>query len=112
MPGSVGPGFYPGVVIVGMCPTRGVHLARRNAHGAEGGNGEGAFLAATPRGGLEGGHGRGGAGIGGLVGDVFVAPMVDFQHGIAHAQPFDALLELVVVGGAEFVETLVVDPDG
>ena len=112
VPFAVHPGFDPGVVVVGVCPARRVDLAGGDAHGAEGGHRERTLFAASARGGLQGGEGRRGAGVGGLVGDVLVAPVVDFQHRLAHRESRHAFLQFLVVLRAEAVEGLVVHPCG
>ncbi|CDE85959.1 unknown [Prevotella sp. CAG:891] len=61
IPFTVDPGLNPGVIVVGMCPARSVHLTRRNAHGTQGRHGKGGFLAAASCGGAHRGQGRRGA---------------------------------------------------
>ena len=63
VPFSVDPRFHPGVVVVGMCPARGIDLSRGDADGAEGGNGEGRLFPASAVGGLDGSQRRAGAGV-------------------------------------------------
>ena len=112
VPPAVHPGLHPGMIVVGVRPARCVHLAGRDADGAECRDGEGALLAATPDGGTQRVHRRRGAAVAGLVADVLVAPVVDLEHSAVHRLALHALLQLVVVDDAEGVEVLVVDTQG
>ena len=51
MPASVDPGFYPGMIVVGMCPSRSIYLARGDAHRAQGCHQERGLFATTAPGG-------------------------------------------------------------
>ena len=104
----VHPYFHPGVVVVGMCPTRGVDLTCRYADGPEGGHAEGRLLTAASAGCAHGGERARSAAVGGLVGDVLMTPAVGLDDGIVHAHALDALLEFFVAGGTESIEIFVV----
>ena len=40
VPSAVHPGFHPGMIVVGVRPSRGIHLACRDAHGTQGSHGK------------------------------------------------------------------------
>ena len=109
---SVGPSLHPRMVVVGMGPTRRIDLAGRNADGTQGSHGKGALLATTARGGTHGSHRSGRAGVGRLIGHMLMAPMVDLEDGLLHAQPLDAVLQFVIIDDTEAVQILVVDTNG
>ena len=58
VPRAIHPHFHPSMVVVGMCPARGIDLPGGNAHGAQGCHGERTFLAAAACRSEQGGHGR------------------------------------------------------
>ena len=109
---SVGPSLHPRMIVVGMGPTRRIDLAGRNADGTQGSHGKGALLATTARGGTHGSHRSGRAGVGRLIGHMLMAPMVDLEDGLLHAQPLDAVLQFVIIDDTEAVQVLVVDTNG
>ena len=47
IPGTICPSLNPGMVIVGMCPTRGINLTCRNTNGSQGSHGESTLLATS-----------------------------------------------------------------
>ena len=100
------------MIVVGVCPTGRVDLAGRDAHRAQRGYQQGRLLATTAIGGAHCGQWAAGAGVAGAIGHMLMAPVVDLEGGIAHAQPLDTRLELVVEHLAAVVEVLVVDTHG
>ena len=112
MPPSVGPGLDPGVVVVGVRPAGRVDLPGRNAHRAQRSDEQRRLLAATAVGRAHGGQRRTGPRIRRLVVGLFVTPVVHFEDGVVHRQPFDARRQLVVEHPARIVEVLVVHPHG
>ena len=92
-----------------MRPAGRIDLAGRDADGTQGSYAQHALLATATYTRSHGGQWAGGAGIGGLIGGLLVAPVVDFEHGIVHGEAFHAAAERVGPGGAESVEVLVVD---
>ena len=109
---SVGPSLHQRMVVIGMGPTRRIDLTGRNADGTQGSHGKGALLATTARGGTHGSHRSGRAGVGRLIGHMLMAPMVDLEDGLLHAQPLDAVLQFVIIDDTEAVQVLVVDTNG
>ena len=112
VPLPVGPGFYPCVVVVGMGPAGSVHLTGGNAHAAEGRHTEGGLLTAAAEGVFHQVQRRRGASVGGLIGHLFMAPVVHFQDGVGHGQALDAGFELAVKDRAGAVQVFVVHPKG
>ena len=112
MPPSVGPGLDPGVVVVGVRPAGRVDLPGRNAHRAQRRDEQRRLLAAAAVGRAHGGQRRTGPRIRRLVVGLFVTPVVHFEDGVVHRQPFDARRQLVVEHPARIVEVLVVHPHG
>ena len=92
IPLAVGPGLHPGVVIVGVGPARRIDLSRRNADAAQGGHGEGRFLATASDGRLHAGQGRKCAPVARLVGHALVAPVVHLQNRLLHRHSAHAFL--------------------
>ncbi|CDD32087.1 uncharacterized protein BN762_02230 [Bacteroides sp. CAG:714] len=112
MPLSVYPGFYPGVVVVGVCPARCIYLACRNTYRTQCGYQEGGFLAATAVGSLDCSHRGAGTDIGRLVYHLFMAPVVHLQYGIEHGQVLYTGPQFLAEYLACIVQVFVVDPDG
>ena len=110
MPPSVGPGLDPGVVVVGVRPAGRVDLPGRDAHRAQRSDEQRRLLAAAAVGRAHGGQRRTGPRIRRLVVGLFVTPVVHFEDGVVHRQPFDARRQLVVEHPARIVEVLVVHP--
>ena len=111
VPLSVGPGLYPGMIVIGVSPAGRVDLSGRNAHGTQGSHRERAFLTTAPIGRPEGGKRSRGAAVGRLVGDMLMTPMVDLQNGIIHTHAADTVLQFLVKDHARTVEMLIVHPD-
>ena len=111
VPLAVCPGLYPGVVVVGVSPTRCVHLACRYAYGSERCNGKRTLLTTTSGCGLERCERRRCAGVRRLVCHLLVAPVVHLDDGVHHRHAFDAILQFVVEHRACIVQSLVVDTD-
>ena len=112
MPLAVYPRFDPSMIVVGMSPARGVYLAGRDAHSAQGCHRECGLLAASSERRPHCGEGRACAGIGRAVGHMFVTPMVDFKNGVAHRKVTDAVFQHVVEYHAAAVEGFIVHADG
>ena len=112
VPFPVCPGFHPGMVVIGMCPTGGIDLPGRNADGTEGSHGERALLSAAAAAGPYRLQGRGCARIGRLIGDTFVAPVVHFEYGILHGQALHPPAQFTIEDGPRAVERFVVHTHG
>ena len=112
VPLAVHPGLHPSVVVVGVCPPRGVDLACGDAHGAQRCHGKGALLAAAAYGGAHTAQWGRRASVRGAVGHVFVTPVVDFEHGLVHREATDTLAQFLVAHRAEAVQVFVVHPHG
>ncbi len=97
------------MVVVGVGPARGVDLACRYAYRAQSCHCESRLLAAASYGRAYCGQRGACAAVRGLIGDFFVTPVVDLEHGVGHGETFDAVFELVVKHHAAIVEILVVD---
>ena len=100
------------MVVVCMRPTGRIDLACGNAYGTKGRNRKRTFLSATANGRTHGGKRGAGTAVRGLVGDMFVTPMVHLEHGIVHAHVSYPVLQLVIEDGAGIVQVLVIYPDG
>ena len=109
-PAAVGPGFYPGVVVVGVGPAGRVHLPGGDADATQGGHQEGRFLPASAQGVLHQVQGRRRAGVRGLIGHLLVAPVVHLQNGILHAQALDAGQQLGLENRPMAIQVLVIHP--
>ena len=112
VPLTINPSLDPGVVIVRMRPSGRVDLTCRDADGPEHSDDEGTLLAAAPEGIPQRGYGAGGPPIGGLVGDVLMGPAIERQHRLLHRHGIDEGRQLIVVGGPEVIQHLVIDPLG
>ena len=108
MPFAVHPDLHPGMVVVGVGPARRVDLAGRDAGGAQGGHGQHGLLAAAADAPADRRHRRAGPPVGGLVGGLFVAPVVDLQGRLGEAHAPHPAAKRVGVDGAEIIEGLVV----
>ena len=84
MPVSVDPRLHPRVVIVTMRPTRYIDDPRGNAHGAQRRDQQHGFLAAAPEGATHDRQRIGCALVRGLIGCLFVAPVVHLQRRRKH----------------------------
>ena len=112
MPFAVGPGFYPGVVIVRVGPARRVHLAGGDAHGAQGGHAEGGLLSASAQGIFHQIQRGGGAGVGRLVSHLLMAPVVHLQDGLFHGKALHAGFQFLIEHHAGAVQLFVVHAKG
>ena len=110
MPFAVRPDLDPGVVVVGVRPSGGVDLTRRDACGPERCDREHGLFTAPSESGADGGHRAERPPVGRTVGGLFVAPVIDLQGGVGEAHPLDAAAQRVRVYDAEIIEVLVVDP--
>ena len=108
VPLAVHPYLHPCVVVVGVCPARGVALSGGDAHGAQCRNQKRGFLATASVAGAYGGQRRGGAYVAGTVGHFFVAPVVNLQSCIVHLHPFHSVFQFVEDKHAGGVEVFVV----
>ncbi|CDE06278.1 uncharacterized protein BN677_00947 [Prevotella sp. CAG:485] len=108
VPFAVGPGFHPGVIVVGMRPARRVDLTRRYAHAAQRRHSKRRLLAAAPYGLAHTRQRRRGPRVRRPVRYLFVAPVVDLQDGLLHAQTLHTLFQLGVEHRPAHVEVLVV----
>ena len=94
VPLAVCPSLHPSVVVIGMSPTWGVNLACRDAYRSQRSYGKSTLLATSSEGRTNSGERSRGAGIGRLIGNTLVAPMVHLQDGILHAHPLHSFLQL------------------
>ncbi len=100
------------MVIIGMRPAGGIHLAGGDSHRTQGGYGKGRFLAAAAKGCAHCGQRRRCPGVGGLVGNLLVAPVVHFQNGIFHRQVLYSVAQFLVEYHAARIKVFVVHAHG
>ena len=112
VPLAIGPGLYPRMVIVGMRPTRGVHLTGRNTHGTQGCNSKSALLATTSISRTERCQRTAGSAIRRTIRHVLVAPVVHLEDSLLHTQFLNTRLEGLVEHLTTVVEILVVNSHG
>ena len=112
MPAAVSPGFHPGVVVVGMCPARGIDLSCRNADRTQGCNRKRGFLTTATDGSVHTCQRGQGAGITRLVGHMFVAPVIHLQYGFFHAQSLHPVLQFLIEHRTRHIQCLVIDAQG
>ena len=101
MPAAINPNLHPGMVVIGVGPTRGVNLTGWDSRGTHSRNREGRFLAASAESFPDGAHGRTRPGIRSVVVDFLMTPMVDFQCSFFHGQTINPGLDLMVVNQPE-----------
>ena len=89
VPASVDPHLHPGVIVITMGPTGAIALPGGNAHAAQCGYGQNTFLTAASPCAPQHSQRAQGAVIGGGVGSVGIAPIVDGQGGLGHGLTLD-----------------------
>ena len=89
MPSVSVPDFHPGVVIVTVSPPGRIALPGRNSHTAHGLHRQGGFLSAPSISPAKHRHRGCGAVISGLIGGLFITPVIDFQCGFFHGFPLN-----------------------
>ena len=109
MPFAVGPCLNPSMVVVGMCPAWCIDLAGGNTDGTQGGDSKGGFLSTTADGCVHAGQRRQRARIAGLIGHVFMTPVVDLEDCLFHAHAGNAFFQLVEEYRAGHIQRLVID---
>ena len=111
MPFSVHPDLYPGVVVVGVGPSRGIYLPCRDAGCPERRHRQHGLLAAASLAPVHRSHRGGGPAVRRLVGGLLVAPVVDLEGGIVETHSLHTSAERVGVSQAEFIQVLIVHPE-
>ena len=96
------------MVVVGMCPTRGIDLTGGNTHRTQGSHREGGFLTATAVCGLDRSQRRAGAGIRRGIDHLLVAPVVHLQHRIVERQVLHPVFQLREENRTAVIQVLVV----
>ena len=112
VPLTIDPSLDPGVVVVRMRPAGRIDLPCRDTNSPEHGDDEGTLLTTAAEGVPKRGYWTGGAPIGRLVGDVLVCPAIERQHRLLHRHGIDEGRQLIVVGGPEVIQHLIIDPLG
>ena len=95
IPGTICPSLNPGMVIVGMCPTRGINLSCRNADSSQGSHGESTLLATSSVSRTDGRKRCRSSTVRWLISYQLVTPVVHFEDGFLHAQSLYALLQFL-----------------
>ena len=111
IPGAVHPSFYPSMVVIGVCPTRSIHLTGRNTYRAESCYGESRFFTTTSVGSLHRCQRRAGTGIGRCIYHLFMTPVVHFQHGIVQGKVLHTVLQFFVEHLTAAVQIFIVHTD-
>ena len=111
IPATVDPGFDPGMIVVGMCPSRSIDLARGDAHRAQGCHQERGLFATTAPGGAHRGKRRRRTCIGRLIVGLLMTPVVDFEHGVVEPAASNAWKKFALEHKTGGIEVLVVDTD-
>ena len=96
VPFAVNPGFYPCMVIVGMCPTWSIYLACRDSDSTQGSDGECRFLAATAVCGADGGKRCACTYIARCICYFLMTPMVDLKHCVTHREALYPAAQFVI----------------
>ena len=81
-PLAIYPSFYPSMVVIGVCPARGIYLTCGDTDCTQSCDQERGLFAAAPIGRAYGSQRRGGAGVTWGIDDVLVAPAVDLEYRI------------------------------
>ena len=95
VPLAIDPSFYPGMVAVSVSPTRSIHLTCRNTDCSKSCNQKSRLFAAAAICGLDCGKWRAGTTVRRHIDCVFMAPVIDFKHGVTHAHILDSRSELI-----------------
>ena len=109
-PDAVDHRLNPGMVVVAMRPTRGVHLTRGDADGAQGAHQQRGFFPAAARAAVQRADRTDRADVGGGVGHMFGAPVIGLDRGAFHAKRRNPCVQLACDAAAAWFEALVVDP--
>ena len=81
-PLAIYPSFYPSMVVIGVCPARGIDLTCGDTDCTQSCDQERGLFATAPIGRADGRQRRGGAGVTWRIDDVLVAPVVDLEYRI------------------------------
>src|SRR3712207_259544 len=104
----ISPDLYPGVIVVGMSPSRRIDLSGRDPHRTQSRGSKGRLLAASSESALHRSQRATRTSIRWLVGHVFVAPMVHFQSSLRHREPLNSRFQLFIKSCTEGVQLLIV----
>ena len=110
-PLPVNPGLNPGMIAVGMSPTRGIYLTSRNTNCTQGSNKKSRFLSATAICGLYRSKRRTCSSVRWHIYCLLVAPVIHFKHGLAHSHMLYPWSKLLIKDIARTVQILIVHPD-
>ena len=94
-PLAIYPSFYPSMVVIGVCPARGIYLTCGDTDCTQSCDQERGLFATAPIGRADGSQRRGGAGVTWGIDDVLVAPAVDLEYRIMQGESLDAILQSV-----------------
>ena len=94
-PLAIYPSFYPSMVVIGVCPARGIDLTCGDTDCTQSCDQECGLFATAPIGRAYGSQRRGGAGVTWGIDDVLVAPAVDLEYRIMQGESLDAILQSI-----------------
>ena len=112
MPLTVSPSLDPRVVVVGVCPARGIDLTGGDAYGTQGGNSKRRFLTTAPDGGFHASQRGQRTRVARLIGHMLMTPVVHLKNRLLHAHALNTLLQFLEEHGARHVKRLVVHAQG
>ena len=92
IPLAIRPRFYPGMIIIRMCPTGSIYLPCRNPHRTQRSHSKCGFFSATPIRCLHRCQRRTGTCITRTIDHLFMAPMIYFQNSVLHGQMLHPIL--------------------
>ena len=110
-PLSINPGLNPGMIAVGVSPTRGIYLTSRNTNCTQGSNKKSRFLSATAICGLDCSERRTCPAVRRHIYSLLMAPVVYLKHCFTHAHILDARGQLLKENIARTVQILIVHAD-
>ena len=110
-PLPVNPGLNPGMIAVGVSPTRGIYLTSRNTNCTQGSNKKSRFLSATAICGLYRSKRRTCSSVRWHIYCLLMAPVVYLKHCFTHAHILDARGQFLKENIARAVQILIVHPD-
>ena len=110
MPGTIHPGFHPGMVVIAVGPEWHIDLPGRDPAGAQRAHQQHRLLAAASEPAPDNGQRIGCAYVRGRVGGLFKAPAVHFLRRLCHALSPDPLLQRVMDAPVVKDQILIVDP--
>ena len=111
MPFAINPGFHPGMVVVGMCPTGRINLSGRYTDRAKCSYQEGRFFTTTSPCRTHGRQGCTGTFVRGCIVNLLMTPMVYLQYCIMQVETFYPWQQLTLEHDTRTVKILVIHSD-